>query len=384
MDKLLGIYIHIPFCASKCAYCNFYSLAGCDALMPEYQEALLQHIREHAPLLTGYRVDTIYFGGGTPGYYGADRLAAILYELRKHADVIPGAEITAEINPGNAATDDLTKLRQAGFNRLSVGVQCADDGILKSIGRPHTFADAEKTIKTAGEAGFENISADIIYGLPSQDDNSWVKTVERIIALEPAHISCYAMKIEEGTRLYTTRSSLSIPDDDAQADMYLRAVGILEEHCYSQYEISNFAKLGYESRHNMKYWNCDEYLGFGPSAHSYFGGYRFSFIGDVSEYISLVTHGGGAVNYRERITDTESAKEYLMLRLRTVRGISEDEYRARYNAGLDPVVKLLREYETAGWAVYSGGRWKLTPAGFLISNALIAELLTAQEGCLQV
>ena len=379
MDKRVGIYIHIPFCASKCAYCNFYSLASSDKLMPELQSAILQHIEEYAPHLDGYIIDTVYFGGGTPSYYGAGRLISIFNALKKHGHVLLDAEVTAEVNPGSITKEDLLKLRRAGFNRLSIGVQSASDVVLKNLGRQHSFADAEETVKNARQAGFTNISIDIILGLPSQDNDDWSETLTRAVALKPEHISCYGLKIEEGTQLYILKDSPFLPDDDKQADMYLYAVEMLSRFGYKQYEISNFARKGFESRHNLKYWLGDEYIGFGPAAHSYIGQSRYSFVEDVEKYIDRVGSGqDSVVEYSEEMSDFEKAGEYLTLRLRTMHGISEEEYYDIYKLKMDFVLALLREYESNGWAIFKDGRWRFTPTGFLISNTLITELLEAQ------
>ena len=327
MEKNVGIYVHIPFCASKCAYCNFYSLAGSDKYIPAYQSAVIKHIEAYSAQLDGYLIDTVYFGGGTPSHFGAGRLASIFGALKKHGHVLLDSEVTAEINPGGITREELTKLRRAGFNRLSIGVQCASDTMLRSLGRTHTFADAEETVESARQAGFDNISLDIIYGLPSQDKEAWSETIARAAALKAEHISCYGLKIEKGTQLYIFKDSPFLPDDDAQADMYLYAVEMLARFGYKQYEISNFARRGFESKHNLKYWLGDEYIGFGPGAHSYVAQCRYSFIEDIAKYIDRVNvENADVVEYREVMSDFENAGEYLMLRLRTIHGISEDEY----------------------------------------------------------
>ena len=427
MKKRLGIYIHIPFCSVKCDYCNFYSLAGRDELMPAYEAALVRHIGEHATLLDGFDIDTVYFGGGTPGYFGADRLGRILGAVRTtdaSEHILPGAEtagerilrdahtasgrvlpdahtvsgrvlpdahtalgrilsdaeITVEVNPGSASGAGLEKLRRAGFNRLSVGVQCADDRLLKLIGRRHTFADAEHTIRSARDAGFNNISVDVIYGLPEQSMDSWVETLDKAIALNAEHISCYGLKIEEGTRLYAQKDSPAVPSDETQADMYLYTVETLAQHGYTQYEISNFAREGYESKHNLKYWLGGSYLGFGPAAHSYIGKQRFSFITDVALYIEKVNSGVNVTDYSEDITASQGAAEYLMLRLRTTTGISPEEFgglTGMSTESIEQMQELFAKYEANGLASKTNRRWRFTPKGFLVSNVLIGQLLDA-------
>ncbi|MCL2227438.1 MAG: radical SAM family heme chaperone HemW [Oscillospiraceae bacterium] len=378
MDKRVGIYIHIPFCASKCAYCNFYSLIGSDKLMTPYCDAVISHIEEYSSQLDGVLIDTVYFGGGTPGHFGTGRLVSILNALKKNGHVLLDSEVTVEINPGGITKEELVKLRRAGFNRLSIGVQCANDGMLKNLGRTHTFADAEETVSFARQAGFENISVDIIYGLPSQDKDSWAETIAKTASLKAEHISCYGLKIEEGTQLYVFKDSPFLPDDDVQADMYLYAVEMLARFGYRQYEISNFSRRGYESKHNLKYWLGEEYIGFGAAAHSYIGKCRYSFIEDVEKYIERVSQGQVVVEYSEKMSDFENAGEYLMFRLRTTHGISEEEYYDIYRLKMDYVLELLRKYEEEGWALFKDGRWRFTPTGFMLSNSLIGELLDAQ------
>ncbi len=380
MQKTLGVYIHIPFCASKCAYCDFYSLAGAEDLMPVYQQALLHHIRESAPQLAGYLTDTVYFGGGTPSFYGASRLIEIFDALKQCGRVLVDAEVTAEMNPDTTEYRDLVKMRRAGFNRISFGVQSACDRTLRDIGRRHDFARAEKAVKDAREAGFENVSVDIMYGLPSQTRDEWAKTIVSVAALQPDHISCYGLKIEEGTPLYPYKDSPFIPDDDEQADMYLYAVQALERLGYRQYEISNFARRGFESKHNLKYWLGGDYMGFGAAAHSFVGSRRYSFYPSVAKYIEGVSGDGRIVDQAETITAFERSCEYLMLGLRTVHGISEAEYQAIYPCSFEATKELLAGFVQNGWAVQVDDRWHFTPNGFLISNVLIGQVLDTQTG----
>jgi len=381
MEKKVGIYVHVPFCKSKCAYCNFYSIPeskGADKYIEAYQKAIIKHIGEYAAQLDGYLIDTVYFGGGTPSYIGTSKLIAILDALKNNGHILLDSEITAEVNPGSISKDDFIKLRRAGFNRLSIGVQCSDDTTLKTIGRLHTFEDAEETFNDARQAGFTNLSVDMIFGLPSQDREAWAQTVGHIAGLKAEHISCYGLKIEEGTELHMFKDSPFLPGDDIQADMYLYAVDMLDRFGYKQYEISNFARRGYESKHNMKYWLGEEYIGFGPGAHSYVGQCRYSFTEDVEEYAEQVEMGKKILEHDEQMSDFENAGEYLMLRLRTTHGISEEEYYNIYRLKMDFVLELLRKYEENGWAVFKEGRWRFTPTGFLLSTNLIGELLEAQ------
>ena len=379
MRKNLGIYIHIPFCASRCAYCDFYSLARSERNMPKYQQALLQHIKESSKQLSGYYIDTVYFGGGTPSYYGADKIVELFNALKKHGRVLVDSEVTVEVNPDSITKSGMLKLRRAGINRLSMGVQSTNDNVLKTLGRRHTFEQAEQAMRNAREAGFDNVNIDLIYGLPSQSKESWAETLVRAAAMKPDHMSCYGLKIEENTPMYIFKDSPFLPDDDAQADMYLYMVETLSRYGYKQYEISNFARRGLESKHNMKYWCGEEYLGFGAAAHSFIGGVRFNYIADLVKYTENVLSGKTVVDQREEVSKFEQAGEYLMLGLRTVHGISEEEYRNIYPSSFDDVLELLNAYREREWAEEQNGRWHLTPQGFLLSNVLIGGVLDAQS-----
>lgn len=381
MEKRLGLYIHIPFCASKCGYCDFYSRAGCDKLMPDYEEALISQIREAAPTMAGYQIDTVYFGGGTPSYFGAKRICDIFEAVKELGIVRRDSEVTMEANPDSMKLSDLKLLRRAGINRISMGVQSANNDILKMIGRRHTYKQAELAVKAAREAGFDNLSLDLIYGLPSQSKADWADTLSKAVSLKPEHLSCYGLKLEEGTPMFAEYSgSPLIPDDDAQADMYLYAVEFLERYGYKQYEISNFAIPGYESRHNLKYWRLGDYMGFGPGAASGVGSLRYSYVRDLQAYIAGVSGSGSIVDEYERILPLERASEYIMLGMRTTRGISREEYRSIYLSEWTPIQTLLETFEARGWVRHADGRWAFTPLGFLVSNQLIGALLEAQAG----
>ncbi|MFR8915933.1 MAG: radical SAM family heme chaperone HemW [Oscillospiraceae bacterium] len=370
----LGLYIHIPFCKAKCAYCDFYSLAHSEEKMDAYMAALLRHLEEVAPRAAGMQVDTVYFGGGTPSYLGAARLCRILQTVLRRYDVARDAEITLEANPDSAGDwKELRKLRRAGFNRLSLGVQSTDDALLRRIGRVHTYEQVQQAVMAARKAKFTNLSLDLIYGLPGQTMEDWQRTLADAVALGPEHLSCYGLKLEEGTPLWQQRQTLTLPDDDAQADMYLYTVAALGEMGYEQYEISNFAKSGKESRHNLKYWRMEEYAGFGPGAHSDFGGVRYGYVRDIDSYIA------GRLVLSESETDSTLARdyEYVMLSLRTAAGIDRQTFEKRYRQRFQPMETLFEQYEKAGLASRTEGGWRLTPRGFLVSNAIIAALQEA-------
>ena len=381
-SKSLGIYVHIPFCRSKCQYCDFYSLPRSEKtpeLMDRYVQALEAHIREGGARAPRYVVDSVYFGGGTPSYVGPDRLKDVFSAISKRFNVSKSAEVTLEANPDSITDKGCQKLLAAGFNRISIGVQNNNDQILKVLGRPHTFRQAQRSVDIARNAGFGNISLDLMYGLPAQSPQQWADALGSIIDLKPEHISCYGLTLSPGTPLYQYRNQAALPDDDAQAAMYLYAVSTLEAYGYHQYEISNFSKTGRECIHNLKYWLGGEYMSFGPSAASDFAGTRYTFASDLSRYIKAVQHGDAITTECEYVPIKERAGEYVMLRMRTVYGIERKEYESTFLMPFDPLEQVLTFYGNRGLTRQVNGRWRFTPQGFLVSNQLIGQLIEAQR-----
>ena len=367
--RSLGLYIHIPFCKAKCIYCDFYSLPRAEGQMDAYVSALTAQLTAWRERAADCTADTVYFGGGTPSYLGPDRLRRLLDAVFQSYRVAPDAEITLEANPDSAQdVSALRQLRNAGFDRLSLGMQSADDAELRRIGRVHTHAQTVRAVENARAAGFDNLSLDLIYGLPDQTMARWQANLDAALALAPEHLSCYGLKVEEGTPLFARRERFTLPDDDAQADMYLSAVALLARQGYEQYEISNFCRPGRASRHNSRYWMLAEYLGFGPGAHSDFGGERFALARDLDAYLE------GCTVYSERSAPSarERETERVMLALRTARGVAADT--------LPGVAQsILQRCETYGLARLSDGFYSLTPRGFLVSNAILVDILEAME-----
>ena len=368
MSKPLGLYIHVPFCKQKCVYCDFYSLPRREDQMDAYVSALRAQLAEAD--FSGYEADTVYFGGGTPSYLGPRRLTALLEAASAACSIAPGAEITLEANPDSAGDPDaLSALRQAGFNRVSLGMQSADDGELRAIGRVHTMAQVRASADAVRRAGFDNLSLDLIYGLPGQSLPRWRENLSAAAALCPEHLSCYGLKAEPGTPLYARRDTL--PGDGAQADMYLETVDFLESRGYRQYEISNFAKPGRESRHNLKYWTLGEYAGFGPGAHSDFRGRRYAWARDLEAYL----RGKPPLSEDQAMSPRDREAEWLMLSLRLVRGLDMAAWEERFRRPFAPFLPFLNRCEAAGYAAREEGSWRLTPRGFLVSNQIIGFLL---------
>ena len=368
MNKSLGIYIHVPFCKQKCVYCDFYSLPRREEQMDAYVSAL--RVQLLGTDFSGYEADTVYFGGGTPSYLGPGRLSALLDAVRAACPVSPDAEITFEANPDSASSrPNLSVLRRAGFNRISLGMQSAEGGELRALGRVHTMAQVRSSAEAARKAGFENLSLDLIYGLPGQSLSRWRENLAAALELAPEHLSCYGLKAEAGTPLYARRDTL--PGDEAQAEMYLETVGFLESRGYGQYEISNFSKPGRASRHNLKYWTLAEYAGFGPGAHSDFRGVRYAWARDLDAFLR------GDILLSESLVMTRADRrgEWLMLSPRLARGLDPAAYEERFGQSFDRFLPFLKRCEAAGYARWEDGRWRLTPRGFLVSNQIIGQLL---------
>ncbi len=377
--KSLGIYIHIPFCKKKCGYCDFYSVPGCDErLMDSYLSALVRQMDDYFGNGARPAVDTVYIGGGTPSLFGGKRIAKLLGELKKRVTLLGGAEVTVEVNPESVDKDLLKRLKEAGVNRASMGVQSTDNAELVALGRLHTWEEAQSAFALIKQYLTDNISIDLMYGLSGQTQQGWFKTLTEAAALGARHISCYCLKLEEGTPMFLQAPTL--PDDDTSADMYLCACEKLEKWGYRQYEISNFAIKGYQARHNSKYWDLSEYLGLGCSAHSLYGGQRFSFISDVETFISNVAAAKPIAEEMDDMSVAGRMGEYVMLKLRTVEGIDPDYFFSRFGVLFDPYAQTLDKYISTGHVKKEYGRYRLTQEGFLISNVIISDVISGVCG----
>lgn len=372
--RRMGIYVHVPFCVRKCNYCDFYSTTELN-FKDAYTKALITDLKRSRCDLAGAYVETIYFGGGTPTLLGVKNLSAILKKIRRYYDVADDAEITFETNPAILSREDFQKLRIEGFNRVSIGVQSFDDDELRNLGRIHNARQAAECYENARSAGFTNISLDIMFGLPGQKEETLRRTLQAAIALGPEHISYYGLKIEDGTPFGKMRSKLDLPDDDKYAKFYLSGVQMLEGSGYAQYEISNFAKGGFASRHNLKYWKLNEYAGFGPAAHSYLDFKRFGIEKDISSYVNTILRGGTPRRVEEEdVEPSAQLREYVMMSLRLTEGINRMVYSARFGHSFAAADKFFERLETAGLAKRTEQGWALTPKGFLVSNSVILSL----------
>ena len=354
----LGLYLHIPFCKRKCAYCDFYSAVFTDELVDRYVDSLKDSIKKWGGKISR-PINSIYLGGGTPSLLN-HRLIPLLNTVKENFTLESNTEITLELNPQNDILSVLENAKKAGVNRLSIGVQSGNDAFLKKLGRTHSAQDAENAVDLAKQLGFSNISLDLMISLPDSDLNTLKSDLDFLLKLNPQHISCYILKIEQNTAFYKQQSSLNLPDDDQISDQYLFMCRYLKQNGFSHYEISNFCKDGFESVHNLKYWNCEEYLGLGPSAHSYLNGKRFYYPANLKDFI----------NNNEPVFDClgGETEEKIMLALRLDSGIN-----------IDALPKKAKEkclsFSKNGLATLNGNRFSLTDEGMLVSNSIISEIL---------
>lgn len=361
-----GLYIHVPFCEQKCPYCDFYSTTAIDEI-DRYTEVVCKTLKKHA---TNEKklFDTVYFGGGTPSLLGNRNLIKIMDTVKGKSNNLL-KEVTLEMNPMTLPILDLQRLRENGINRLSIGLQSAREEELTALGRRYSVKDAENTIKAAKEAGFSNISLDIMLAIPKQSISTQKETIDFSISQGVQHISAYLLKIEKGTLFYKKRQELGLKSEDEVAEMYLFLVSELEKHGFKQYEISNFAKEGYKGIHNLKYWNSQEYLGVGPTAHSFLDGERFFYPNSLKDFLTgslkAISDGTGG-----------NEDEYTMLKLRLCDGLNNAEFKAKFGKNIpQKYFNRAKELQKHGLTQVEDETIKLTPRGFLLSNELISRII---------
>lgn len=369
MNKI-GLYLHVPFCEKKCPYCDFYSVHASEDSLNLYTDCMIDRLKYNSDK-TKRPADTLYFGGGTPGLLGGERVARLIGQARACFG-LDGAEITAEVNPGVDLTGFLQGFRAAGGNRLSIGMQSADDRELERLGRRHTVAQAAEAVAAARKAGIENISLDLMLGIEGQTVESARRSAAFCAELGVPHVSAYLLKIEPCTAFYQRREQLQLPDEDETCSLYEAACEELERHGLMQYEISNFARPGFESRHNLKYWHCEEYLGLGPAAHSFLNGKRFYEMRDLRAFLA----GQAPEEDADPEMPAGGPEEYAMLALRLTEGLQEARYRERFGGPIPERWKrAAQRYARVGLTECWPEGFRFTRKGFLVSNALLAEIL---------
>jgi oxygen-independent coproporphyrinogen III oxidase len=391
----VSLYVHIPFCQSKCSYCDFNSYAGLESLIEPYVGALIAEMGLWRQPNQHMNVATVFFGGGTPSLLPLPEMERIVTALRQRFRLAADAEVSCEANPGTVDCPYLQGLRSLGVNRLSLGVQSFHDDELAMLGRIHTAAEAREAYHAARQAGFDNVNLDLIYGLPRQTMTAWQYTVEEAIALQPDHLSLYALSVEEGTPLAdaVAHGRLPPPDADLAADMYLWAEDALAAARYQHYEISNWALPGRQCRHNLTYWLNESYLGLGAGAHSCFGGFRFANVKDPRRYIPFVEEsakgdgrlaeglapflaGLGHIVFAEQMTAARTMAETVVLGLRLVEGLPLEEFRRRFGQELMSAYgPQVEELETLGLLERVDGCLRLTPRGRLLGNEAFLRFL---------
>lgn len=403
--KPLSMYIHIPFCMKKCLYCDFLSAPATWQERESYVEALLREIEEMAPFCRGYEVNTVFFGGGTPSLLSDVQLERIMQTVKNRYDVGKGAEISMECNPATASLETLKAYRRSGINRLSIGLQSAQDKELKALGRIHDYVQFLHTYEEAKAAGFTNINIDLMAALPGQTLASYEDTLQKIIALNPTHISAYSLIVEEGTPFYEKYGKEGapekgeLPDEDTEREMYYRTEKRLQEAGYERYEISNYAKKGSECRHNLTYWTGKDYVGFGIGAASFFKGYRYKNISEIETYKQLLQRAPEKMHKRlsqekstsaasfmpqifgwheqiQQISEKESMEEFMFLGLRLKRGVSKQEFWDKYGRSMEKVYPgVLEKLKNEGLLLQVEDRICLTKKGTDLANYVMAEFL---------
>lgn len=375
----LGIYIHIPFCKQKCFYCDFCSFANKNEMQGKYVETVINEIK-NITHKEKYTVTTIYLGGGTPSILNPDYIKNILQEIKSSFEILDDAEITIEINPGTVNEEKLKKYKEYGINRLSIGLQSANDKILKKIGRIHDYKQFEETFFYARKCGFKNINVDLMIGLPTQAVEDVKQTLEKIIQKNPEHISVYSLIIEEGTIIekLINENKLQLPDEETERIMYWTVVNELKENGYNQYEISNFSKKTYESKHNTNCWKQKQYIGLGTSAHSYLNKKRYSNTNNIEEYIKNIQENNISKNItiHEEQTEESTMNEYMLLGLRMIQGININEFKQKFK--IDPTIKykeILEKLQKENLIQITKTSIKLTKQGIDFGNIVWEEFI---------
>ena len=370
-----GIYVHIPFCKSKCIYCDFYSIAV-SSLIDDYCNALKKEIASRSNQLTDKHIQTIYFVGGTPSMLAIQSIESILAEIYKNYHIAKNAEITLEANPENLSIEYLSALKRIGINRLSIGIQSFDDATLKFLKRRHSAKEAIESVLAAQKCGFDNIGIDLIYGITGIDEQMWEKQLDTAFTLPISHLSCYCLGIEDNTLLhrYTDEGKYIPSDDESCLQQFLIFDSKVRENGFEHYEISNASKPDMRSRHNSSYWNRTEYLGFGPGAHSYYNGIRAWNIANVKEYIKGISDGNSCLTI-EMLSETDIFEETIMLGLRTAEGINLREIEQHFGGGgVANILKAITKLQPDLYR-YDGYRISLTPKGMFVSDSIIVEFI---------
>lgn len=371
--KDVALYVHIPFCKQKCLYCDFPSFAGKEGHMLDYAAALAKEINS----IEDKKIKTIFIGGGTPTYLSLEGWEIIKKSINR-LELCADLEFTVEGNPGTFTREKLKFLKEMGVNRLSIGLQAFQNSILKELGRIHTVKDFIQSFEIARNLGFDNINVDLMFGLPSQTLEQWLETLENVTKLNPEHLSCYSLIVEEGTDFYKKfeKGSLNLPDEELERTMYAETIGYLEKKEYIQYEISNFTKNHKPCRHNLVYWEMEEYIGCGAASHSYSDGFRYRNEENVEKYIEKINTQGSAIVEKTKNSYKDDMEEFMFMGLRKKAGISKGEFLQRFNKDIHSVyAQVINKYISTGFMKEDENNIFLTYEGIELSNVIMAEFL---------
>ena len=365
-----GLYVHIPFCVRKCRYCDFISFANSQ----EYADAYLVALEKESAQYAGMEFDTVFVGGGTPSVLSANQLERLFNIINTTFEITPNAEFSIEVNPGTLDADKISSIINGGVNRVSVGVQSFNDSELSAIGRIHTAAQAMQAVNEIHGAGIKNINVDLMTSIPKQSGESLRKSLETAVSLPITHISAYSLILEEGTPLFDDyeNGKLILSSDDEDRDNFDMLLNFLSEHGFDRYEISNFAKTGYECRHNIKYWECREYVGLGLAAHSYLDKKRFYNTSDLNKYLRGETRSDDVIT----LSRADLFSEFMMMGLRMTRGVSEVEFLKRFGENIETIYgNQLEKFINLGLVEHKNGRYALTARGLDVSNGVMCEFI---------
>ena len=375
---MLGLYIHIPFCVTKCKYCDFNSFKIDLNEKTKYLNYLGEEMKLYKEEIKNREIDSVFVGGGTPSILNENEINILFEKIKENFNIKSNAEITMECNPGTLTLNKLKVMKKSGVNRLSIGLQAVQNHHLKYIGRIHTFEEFEKNYHDAKQMGFDNINIDLMYALPNQSREDWMESLEKVVKLNPTHISAYSLILEENTELFKMyeRDEFNLLDENTDIEMYEYTINYLKSHGYNQYEISNYAKDNFECKHNVLYWKCEEYVGIGASASGYFNGIRYNNICELDNYEKMILEGEKPIEWEEKLSIKDEIEESIFLGLRMNEGIQISDFKEKYNFDFEKEYKNeIEKLSKMELIEIDNNRMKLTQKGREISNSVFVEFI---------
>ena len=375
---MLGLYIHIPFCVTKCKYCDFNSFKIDLNEKIKYLNYLGEEMKLYKEEIKNREIDSVFVGGGTPSILNENEINILFEKIKENFNIKSNAEITMECNPGTLTLNKLKVMKKSGVNRLSIGLQAVQNHHLKYIGRIHTFEEFEKNYHDAKQMGFDNINIDLMYALPNQSREDWMESLEKVVKLNPTHISAYSLILEENTELFKMYEGdeFNLLDENTDIEMYEYTINYLKSHGYNQYEISNYAKDNFECKHNVLYWKCEEYVGIGASASGYFNGIRYNNICELDNYEKMILEGEKPIEWEEKLSIKDKIEESIFLGLRMNEGIQISDFKEKYNFDFEKEYKNeIEKLSKMELIEIDNNRMKLTQKGREISNSVFVEFI---------